>query len=1023
MEHSFKISYKCLMVTMMLFACIFSSYAQKVAVKGNVTDNDNYPLISASVVIEGTTTGTTTDADGNYSIQASVGQKLVFSYIGYQTKSVTVVEGKAVYDVVLPVDATYLSEVVVVGYDVQKKVNLTGSVASVSSDVLANRPIASSTAALQGIAPGVTVTTRSGAPGGDGGSIRVRGIGTFGGSSATPLVLIDGVQGSLDAIDATQIDKISVLKDAASSAIYGSRAANGVILVTTKRGKAGFTQVQYDGYVGWSTPTDVPQTVGAEDYMKLSRETSENDGSQSIYTDDYIANYGKYHAIDPDNYPLTDWKKAILTGSGLSQNHTLNLTTSNDRISVMTSLGYMDQEGIIKRTDYKRYNLRNNMNVQITKKLAMKLDLSVLSSNRNYLPQQSGLFNLMNTRDPLILTKYSTGLYAMMSGGSINSLPALEGQGGDTKTEKLDLNGSMTLTYDPADWLTIEGKVAPRWDGAFTHKFVNKLKLYTDAYGTLASSSNVAFNQLTESTSRSYYGNYQGTATLHKQFGNNSFKLLLGVSRETYDGKAISAYRQNFAYPDYEVISAGADDETKDNSGTEYEWALQSYFARLNYNFKERYLFEANFRADGSSRFSKGHQWGYFPSFSAAWRISEEEFMENAKSVLSDLKVRGSYGRLGNQNIASEYPAYELLATGSISMNNNILPIVTMTTLANKDISWETSEMTDVGLDATLFNKLNLTADWYYKKTYDILMQLDIAQTIGLGAPYQNAGTVRNVGWEVSASYNDQWGDFSFGVQANLSDVDNRIVDMNGTTGGSGVLRNQEGSPINSLYGFKCLGIARTQEAADEVNANCPQFGTTIKAGDLVYADMDGNAVINDNDKTIIGSTVPRYTYGLMLNFGWKGLNLSAFLQGVGMADGYLNSYYVMPCQQGGTFRVEHLDRWTPDTPNATYPRLTLTSLNNWKDSDFWMRSSAYCRVKNVQLSYTLPKSIVKHLACKSAMFYVNAQNLFTFTRFYQGYDPEVNYDSGASDGVAVGAVAGNYPQVKTITAGIDIKF
>lgn len=1011
------------MLAALLLASFTCSFAQKLTVKGTVTDDENYPLISASVVIEGTTSGTTTDANGNFSLPVSVGQKLVFSYIGYQTQTITVKEGKETYEVTLKVDATYLSEVVVVGYDVQKKVNLTGSVASVSSEVLSNRPIASSTTALQGIAPGVTVTTRSGAPGGDGGNIRVRGIGTFGGSSAAPLVLIDGVQGSLDAIDATQIDKISVLKDAASSAIYGSRAANGVILVTTKRGKAGFTQVQYDGYVGWSTPTNLSETVNAHDFMVLSRETSVNDGSESIYTDDYIANYDKYHAIDPDNYPLTNWKKAILTGSGFSQNHTLNLTTSNDKISVMTSLGYMNQQGIIKLTDFNRYNIRNNMTVQLSKNLVMKLDLAAMSSDRNYLPQQSGLFMLMNVRDPLILTKYSTGYYAMMSGGSVNSLPALEGLGGDIRTNKLNLNGSMTLTYDPADWLTIEGKIAPRWDGTFTHKYVNKMKLCTDAFGTVASTTNVAFNNLTESSNRLFYGNYQGTMALHKQFGDHALKLLLGASRETYDGKYLSAYRQDFAYPDYEVISAGADNETKDNSGSEYEWVLQSYFARLNYNYKERYLFEANFRADGSSRFSEGHQWGYFPSFSAAWRISEEEFMENAKSVLSDLKLRGSYGRLGNQNIASEYPAYELLATGSISMNGNILPIVTMTTLANKDISWETSEMTDIGLDATLFGKLDLTADWYYKTTYDILMQLDIAKTIGLSAPYQNAGTVRNVGWEVSASYNDQWGDFSFGAQANLSDVDNMIVDMKGTTGGSGVIRNQEGHPINSLYGFKCLGIARTQEAADEVNNNCRQFGTTIKAGDLIYADMDGNGVINDDDKTFIGSTIPRFTYGLMLNFGWKGFGLSAFFQGVGMADGYLNSYYVMPCQQGGTFRQEHLDRWTPENTNGTYPRLTLTSLNNWKDSDFWIRSSAYCRLKNIQLSYTLPKDFVRHLSCKSVMFYVNAQNLLTFTNFYQGYDPEVNYDSGASDGVSVGAVANNYPQVKTVTVGVDLKF
>ena len=998
-------------------------FAQNRPISGTVSDSENYPLVGASIVIEGTHIGTTTDANGAFRIQAAEGQQLTISYLGYKSHTVTI--GKQTFlDIRLDSDNSIINEVVVVGYDIQKKVNLTGSVASISSENFSTRPIVSSSTALQGVAPGVTVTTQSGAPGDDGGMIRIRGIGTFGGSSAAPLVLIDGVEGTLDAVDATQIDRISVLKDAASSAIYGSRAANGVILVTTKRGKKGYTSVSYRGYIGWQSPTDLPETVNAEEYMILSRETSENDGKTSIYTDEYIARYRENNRIDPDNYPLTDWRDQILTGSGFTHNHNLAFTTSTDRVSVMTSFGYLDQKGIIKLTDYVRYNVRNNMTVEFNDKLSMKFDVSLVNGDRKRIPQQNTLFNYMNTRDPLILSRWSTGYWAALSGGSVNILPTLEGDGGNVRNNTLRLNGATTLTYKPVKWLTLEGMVAPRYVTTNNHTFVKKMQFYSDAYGTLSTSSNTTYSYLDESANRSFYGNYLFTAALQHTFAKNHYvKLLLGASRETFDQKTLSAHRENYAYPDYDVIGAGEDNETKDNDGRRYQWALQSFFGRINYNFKERYLFEANIRFDGSSRFAKGNRWGIFPSFSGAWRITEEPFMTNIRHTLNELKIRASYGQLGNQNIGSSYyPTVQDLAVGSISVNEVITPLVTLNTLANPDITWETSEMYDVGIDATLFNKLNVTADWYYKTTYDILMKLDIPQSIGLGAPYQNAGTVRNVGWEVSVGYNNRWKDFTFGVEANLSDVVNKIIDMKGTTGGSGPIRNQEGSAINSIYGLKCIGMARTQAEADYVNENCPQYGTKIKAGDLVYADMNDDNKIDDSDFTIIGGTIPRYTFGLNLHFGWKGLALSAFFQGVGKVDGYLSSYYVQPCQQGGTFRKEHLDRWTEETPNGKYPRLTMTDSNNWKTSSFWMRSAAYCRLKNIQLSYTLPKQWMSKLHMKSAMIFVNAQNLFTFTDFYQGFDPEVAY-SGSDDGVELGAVAYNYPQVKTITMGIELKF
>lgn len=1017
----------------------FSAFAQN-QIKGVVKDADG-PLPGAGVQIQGSKTGTTTGLNGEFTITAKPGDKLVVSFLGLNTEIVDVTSA-ATYEIMLSADTNLLDEIVVVGYDTQKKVNLTGSVAAISSETLKNKPIVSTSSALQGIAAGVTVTTQSGAPGDDGGMIRVRGIGTFGGSSAAPLVLIDGVEGSLDAVDASQIDKISVLKDAASSAIYGSRAANGVVLVTTKRGEKGQRSVSYRGYVGFQRPTRLPSTVGAIDYMILSREESENDNKSSIYTDDYIANYLENHKIDPDAYPITDWKKAILQGSGFTHNHNLTLTASGERIRVNTSVGYLKQDGIIKATDYQRFNIRNNMDVEISKKLHMKFDMSFVYGHRNRVSHQNTMFNYMNTRDPITLAQYSTGYYAPLTGSSNNILASRNGEGGNIQNDTYRLNGALTLSYSPWEWLTIEGKAAPQFVMTEGHTFEKIVTFASDAFGTPATSASAAYADLTESCNRSVYGNWQATVNIHKNWKKaHDFRMLIGASKETWSQKTLSAYRQGFPFPEYETINAGEDNEFKDNSGAKYQWALLSYFGRVNYNYRERYLFEANIRFDGSSRFAKGHRWGIFPSFSAAWRITEEPWMKSIKNILSEAKIRASYGQLGNQNIGSTYYPFmtELTIGSSIGIGEGKThPIATLTSLANENITWETSTMYDIGFDIAFLNKITVTGDVYYKKTDDILLKLGIPDSIGLSAPYQNAGVVRNAGWELAIGYHDNYGKWSWGVDANISDVYNKILDMKGTylEGSSGMIRNMEGYSVNSIYGLTSMGIVRSQEQADEINVNCPQFGAPIKPGDLYYKDIagakdeNGNDIpdgkVDNSDMGIIGSTIPRYTYGITLNVGWNGINLSAFFQGVGQADCLLSSYYIYPGYQGGTYRSEFLDRFNPRDEStwatAKYPRLTKTDDISYKTSSFWLGNAAYCRLKNLQLSYSLPKNVVKKMRMQNFTIFANATNLFTFTKFYQGYDPELAY-SGSGDGVSLGAVAYNYPQVKTFTFGIDVKF
>ena len=994
-------------------------------ISGRVTDTDKLPVIGAGVMIDGTTVGTVTDMDGRWELNAAKGAKVTVSCMGYASYTFTVGDA-AVYDVVLDADSNFLDEVVVVGYDTQKKVNLTGSVASVSTEMIAERPVATAALALQGLASGVTVTSQSGNPGAPGTNIRIRGIGTFGGSSASPLVLVDGVQGNIDDVDPSQIDKISVLKDAASASIYGSRAANGVILITTKRAPKDSFSLTYRGYAGWSQPTDLPDLVDAVDYMRLSREASLNDGDEPLYSEEYISRYMANHRIDPDSYPITKWQEKVLNGSGFTHNHTLMFNAANGRIRNSASAGYLSQDGIIARQNYARYNFRDNMTIDVLDNLAVRMDAAVTFGRRNAVPLAASLFNMMNTRDPLILTQWSSGDYAPMTGGSTNILPVTEGAGGEKRVDNLKLNAALSVSWSPWKFLTLEGKAAPRFNVSHTHQFDDVIRYASDAFGTQSPVTSRLYNELTESQTQNFYMTWQFTAAFHKDFASgHDLKVLLGASRETFSQRYYSATRQRLPYPEYPVLNVGAEDETMSNAGTRAEWALQSFFGRINYNYKERYLFEANLRLDGSSRFASGNRWGIFPSFSGAWRLTEEPWMQKARKTLTEMKIRASYGTLGNQNInSSYYPFAEQLKMDSYSDNGVLVPSAYKSTLANEGITWETSEMVDVGIDATLWNKFSVTADWYLKKTHGILMTLNIPLSTGLSAPYQNAGEVKNMGWEVSAGYHDQWGDFRFGVDANLSDVINTITDMNGQfeTHSGGIIRNQEGSSVNSIYGLKCIGMARTQDEADWVNMNLRQYGKDIQPGDLIYADTDNDGAVTDADMTIIGSAIPRYTYGLTLSLGWKGLSVIAFFQGVGKVDSYLSSYYVQPCINGGTFRTEHLDRWTSSTPDGFYPRMSYKSDHNRRQSSFWMRDASYFRLKNLNVNYAFPKKLFKGRIDGLSVF-ASMENLFTLTGFYQGYDPEVGYDANGANGVSLGAVADNYPQVKTFTFGLELKF
>nr|WP_293841225.1 TonB-dependent receptor [uncultured Arsenicibacter sp.] len=971
-------------------------------ISGKVTDKTGNGLPGVSVVVKGTTRGTTTDQDGNYLLNIPNGSiTLIYSFIGYETREVEV-KNQTQINISLENDVKSLEEVVVVGYGTQKKVNLTGAVAAVDGGEIAKRPVGQTSSALQGLMPGVIVKTNSGRPGGDGATIRIRNsLGGIG--QAAPLTLIDGIEGSIDNIDPNLIETISVLKDAASSSIYGSRAAGGVILVTTKRAKSNRISVNYNNYVGLQTPTNLPKMANAVDHMLLTNEAYVNVGRAPLYSDDLIQKYRTEGAANRDLYPDTDWQKAVLTGSGLQQSHFLSINGGSERIRFLTSIGFFDQKGIIESSSFRRYTIRNNADIQLSKKFSARVDLQIVAPTTIEPGRGTDeVFHWMNRIPANQIGINSNGTWG--DGWNGDNPIAFSRDGGTRKNNNPYVLLNSALTYRPTSWLTAEVAFAPKYAISFDKNFNKAVQTYkpNGALSFLAP----AKSTLTEANSRSFYNTLRGTVTADKVFGDHGVKMLLGFQREDFRNDNNSAYREGFILPDYQVLNAGASDIQR-SSGSASEWALQSLFGRINYDYKQKYLLEANARYDGSSRFAAGRQYGFFPSVSAGWRISQENFMQPLSHVINELKLRGSWGRLGNQNTTGTYGFTSYLNFGAYTFGKQIVNVAALNTMANAETSWETSEMTDVGLDATLFSHFTVTADYFYKRTYDILLTLDIPGIIGLGAPTQNAGIVDNRGWELGLNYRGAVKDFKFDVGFNLSDLTNKVIDMRGVNQ-TGLTVNREGYPSASIYGLVSEGLFQT---ADEVAGHAQQFGV-IKPGDIKYKDQNNDGIINASDEVVLGSQLPRFTYGTTLNASWKGFSLNVLVQGVGKANGFLYQQGIMPFYLGGTVQEQHKNHWTPENPNAVFPRLAFSEANNEKVSSFWMKNAAYLRLKNVQVSYTIPSAVVQRAGIKNLRIFANGQNLFTIDKFWNGYDVETPVGVGNA-----------YPQVKLYSFGIDANF
>lgn len=968
-----------------------TSAQQSNRVTGVVTDEYGDPIIGANVIEKGTTNGIITDLDGKFTINVNPGAVLQFSYIGYMTREITV-KDQSVLSIKLSEDTQALNEVVVVGYGVQRKVTTTGAVTKLEGDDLNKMTVVNVTKALQGMSPGITIVDRGGAPGSDDPEIYLRGVGTTG--NANPLVLVDGIEMSLSQIPSSEIDNISVLKDAASASIYGSRAAHGVILVTTKRGKEGKVRLSYDGSIGFQDRAVKAEQVSAREYMTMVNESLINAGGVSKYTEDDIL--ATERGSDPFNHSFTNWPDEVYKSNYITQ-HTLNLNGGSEVGRYLVSFDYLDQPGLTDNTEYKRYSYRVNTDLNIGKMLKVSSDMTFRHIDRLW-PEGLGdaQYNAWSMQ-PTTPNKYENGDYVLdKQNRSVLSYTDLNVVGEDRYNMDA-VYGQVKADFEPIKDLIFTGMVSlnGNWDRRKIH--YKNHKYYNEAGELITQRNNP--NSVKDERNNSYQMTMRFLANYKKRFGDDhDLAFLYGMEQISFRKYYSMAQRKELisdALPDVSLGSAGS----QFAEGRPTKWGINSYFGRINYGFRDKYLFEANIRADGSSRFAKGHKWGVFPSFSAAWRISEEGFMKNLGFV-DNLKLRASWGQTGNERIDAFMflPQYN---TSNVVMNGNLVSAVYQKKMANPDVTWETVEQTNVGLDfAFLNNSLYGEIDWYTKDTKDILLALGIPKFIGLDAPEQNAGIVRNSGIETMLGFRKTFGEVTFNTSVNLAYNKNEWIDRGGDDKNiSGYTIQHIGSALNSFYIYEADGLIANEKELEEYRAKYksdPRGMSDLHAGDVKLVDSNGDGTIDPDDRQIFTSNIPKFTYGLNIGGEYKGFDVSLLFQGSSGANRMMYGEWIEGPSYEAFTGVHFRDRWTEENQNGNAKMPRLEAANNRNAStynSFFLKKVNYLRLKNVQVGYTFPSSIVDKLHLTKLRLYVSGSNLFTFSSMDKGLDPEAKSD------------------------------
>ncbi|MDY3100084.1 MAG: TonB-dependent receptor, partial [Porphyromonas sp.] len=956
--------------------------------------------------------GALSDLDGHFSITGiPANSTLRISYVGYKTQEIALA-GQTSLNIKLIPDSEILDEVVVVGYGTQKKVNVTGAVSAVSSKDIEGVPVANTTTLLQGRITGLNITNNGAQAGADTPEIRIRGIGTFGNSN--PMVLIDGVEGSLGQISdipASDIESISVLKDAASAAIYGVRAANGVILITTKRGMEGSMQVTYNGNFTLQTPGILPDFVNSYEWAQMKNEVSPD-----TYSPEALQKLKD--GSDPDHYADTDWLGAVLRNAPMHQ-HNLSVSGGSKNIRFMTSISFVDQKGIMIETGVKRFAFRSNLDANY-KRFIFGLNVS---GNKNRLTNPgmavSGDGGVLRrvawfTR-PTVPLMYSNGHYGYIDGSITDAElvknPLESMRSGYRLNDAWRFNGKVFAGFNIIDGLQFKTSLAYAF-------YLNATKSYSPGNmhkytpeGQIAKAGTPT-NSLTDYYWRDYTWTNENLLTYDKRFGSHKISALLGHSLIGYNNYITSASKQGFPTDLIYELSGGT--SVPGSSGSSQAYRLQSFFGRVQYSYDDRYMAEFNIRRDGSSRMPSSNRYATFPSISVGWVFSGEEFLSQYTWLFG--KLRASWGNLGNQEIGNYAYLATLGASGNYYFDENGSPQAGMrqTSIPNEDIRWETTRNINVGVDLGFFqNKITTSFDWFDKKTSDILMQLAMPGIFlgSLPAPYQNVGEVRNRGWEWSANYQDSKGDWNWYAGFNVSHVKNEILYMGGLEERiSGSTINRVGEPIGAYYAWKAIGLYRTEKDLKRTNSKgeiIKQNGAAPKLGDIMYADIDDDGNINDKDRVIIGNPFPSFTYGFNFGFGWKGLDFSTLWQGVA---GIYRYSWETTTDIRGNLTTRFLDRYSSDNINGSMP--ALGNAINDTMSSFWLEKSDYLRLKNLELGYTFDRGL-SALGIAKMRVYFAATNLLTFT-------PLKNWDPEKTSGDTSNQI---HPNSQTYSFGVNVTF
>ena len=1069
----------------MLLTFIVSMATKAQSISGTVTDDLGEPVIGASVVEKGNPqNGAITDIDGKFTIRVNAGTPIVISYIGMVTQEANAANGMVVR---LKEDTHTLQDVVVIGYGVQKKSVVTASIAKVSADDLDGKTRLRAEDALKGMAAGVQVTSASGQPGAKS-MIRIRGIGTI--NSSEPLYIIDGMptdQNGMESVNPYDIESIEVLKDAASGAIYGARAANGVILITTKKGKMGKAQINYNFSQGWQSAWKKRDVTDATNYAILQNERRVQNGLAPLYND-------PYNLVDANGEKIngfgTNWQDLLFNDNAPITQHDVSISGASEKVNYYLSIGYFDQEGIVGgnygQSNYDRLTLRSNNQFNLfddskERNFLNKLDLG---ANISYMRVHStGVSDNSTWGSPLGSALYlaPTLPVTLTQLGYDAAGNANYGQGMIDRYNAYDLYydangnpytipgyvGSYQEQNNPIAMM--QGNPNKNWSHKFMPKFSLDLQLWDELKYHFTYSAELSFWGYEGATLQKYYlsGNnnsdhtqavaYKGnnstwqvenTLTYDKTFGKHTIGVVLGQSALKTKGDELGGSHWNLVNTEKPSINytTGGDLELSTDAdgkvngaksligvwgGPYTEHRLASLFARLSYNFDEKYMVQATIRRDGSSRFGSNNKYGTFPSFSVGWNIMNENFMESNRDWLTNLKLRASWGKNGNDNIG-DFAYTTLTATGG-SSNYYYGQTASMTygskanRLANEDLKWEESEQTNIGLDLGLWsNQLTFSVDYYMKKTNGMIIDMPIPSYVGEQRPLANVGDMENSGWEFELGYKWHIGDARFGVKANAAYLKNELKNLGNDTGflnygisqfADGGTRAENGQPFPFFYGYKTNGILQNQAEADAYNA---QYGTSSKPGDFRFMDTNGDNQITSDDRTNIGDGIPDWTFGLNFDAEWKGFDFGVFFQGVSGVDVFDATY--RQDIASGNYPTWVLQRWTGEGTSNTVP--TLGDSKNWVCSDMYIQDGSYLRLKNITLGYTLPRNLTNKIGISRLRVYARAENLFTWTKYW-GFDPEIgagwDNDSQKHNTQYTGVDYGVYPQARTYTFGVNV--